>query len=227
MAKAELKLDCVIHAAIDNLVESGKLDELVTDKIERTVADIIDQSLRSYSDFGKALTKYVGDNLNVNFDMLDIEGYNEFILKIIQKQLDGRLMDESAKRVAEDLETLLGHPPGEISLSGLIETFKKKIMDDEFHDEEHELTDISWHWRDDGGGFSYASWDADPGKPYHACAYQIGFHHGAAFSWRINEQDPKSRLFMGPLYDFDRRLFQIYAAGTPIILDHTDVDPAY
>jgi len=217
------ELSGIIQEAVDGLLTSGKLEEIVAAKVEDTVQTIVEQNLRSYSDFGKSLDQYVKNTLNVNFDTLDISGYNAFILKVIQKQLDGRMQGEASKRIEEDLKTLLGHPPGEMKLSDLIESFKE-MVEEECREDEHD--EISFNW-DDQGTFAYASWDKEPGKKRHQCAYRIGFHDGRPFTWLIDEADPKKSLFMGRMYAFDRKMFQLYAAGVPIVLDEENVDPNF
>lgn len=209
----------LIQSAVDDMVTSGKLEDVIRAKVEATMTSVVDDQLRSYSDFGKKLSEYVKGALNVNFEVLDIAGYNQFILDVIQRQLDGRLQDETAKRVKEDIEKLLGHPPKNVSLSGLIEDFKKKVVEDDDSDAE----EIAFFW-EDKGLFQYAGWDKGPQTRRSACEYMIGFYEGKPFSFRIGGYDPKERLFMGRLFEFDRKLFQIYTTGVDVILDPENVD---
>jgi len=41
---------------------------------------------------------------------------------------------------------------------------------------------------------------------------------------KIEGPDPKNTFIMGTLYGFERALFQMYAAGTKIIVDETEFD---
>ncbi len=52
---------------------------------------------------------------------------------------------------------------------------------------------------------------------------------GRVYSVRINEIAPKNALFIGPIYGFERKLFQLYAAGTKLVIDCDvdDIDTSY
>jgi len=216
-------IDKLVTAAFANIQESGKLEEIVADKVEGLVKNVIDSELRTYSAFGKKLTEHVKGSLNLNFDVLDFEAYNDVILKIIQRMLDGRLQDATTKRLEEDLALLLKSPPENLTLSKLITDFIEQEAEQASEDG---YESISFNW-DDDGMFAYASWDKEPGKARHQCAYMIGFHNGEAFSFRIDHHNPKERLFMGRMYAFDRTLFQMYTASVPITLDQENIDTSY
>jgi len=53
--------------------------------------------------------------------------------------------------------------------------------------------------------------------------YRIGFNNDECFSLMIGNQDVSKKLFIGPLYGFERTLFQFYTAKTRLVID---VDPS-
>ncbi len=218
------ELNDMVNHAMQEITESGKIEEMVNAKLEATIKDIIDSELRSYSTFGKALTEHISKALNVNFDLLNLEAYNQMVLNIIQNMLDARLEQATTKRLEADLATLLADPPESMKVSELIEAFIETEQEEATEDGREQ---ISFHHIDDGRSFQYIAWDAQPGHERHLCAYQIGFHDGQPFSFRINGHDPKEKMFMGKLYKFDRLMFQLYAAGVPVELDADNVDTEY
>lgn len=217
-------IETMVNAAMAHMCESGKMEEIIQTKIEKVVTDVVDSELRSYSDFGKALTESIKSSMNVNFEALNFEAYNVTVLKIIQRMLDSRLQDATTKRLEADLATLLESPPENMKVSELIASFIEAEAEEASEDGHEE---ISFHYQNDRGNFEYISWDAKPGRERHLCDYQIGFHHGEPFSFRIGGYNPKEKMFMGRLYKFDRLMFQLYTAGVPIELDHHAVDTEY
>jgi hypothetical protein len=68
-------------------------------------------------------------------------------------------------------------------------------------------------------GFHYVYLDKDEHTEKYACAYQIAVHDGKAFRIEIEKRDPDKTVFLGPMYGFRRLLFQLYTAGTKLIID--------
>ncbi|MEE9159968.1 MAG: hypothetical protein V3U60_16485 [Gammaproteobacteria bacterium] len=58
------ELEQAIVASFQKMADEGKIQAIIESKIEKTVDDVIDHALRSYSDFGKELTAAIEGSLN-------------------------------------------------------------------------------------------------------------------------------------------------------------------
>ncbi|RSK89728.1 hypothetical protein EJF22_22305 [Pandoraea apista] len=67
--------------------------------------------------------------------------------------------------------------------------------------------------------FESVFFDRRPYQESHRCAYHLRLVDGVVKNIRFDGTDPGKALFVGHLYGFERRLFQLYAAGTSLILD--------
>jgi len=210
-------------AALDALIGSGKIQQMIAEQLEKTVRGVIQSELRDYSDFAKQLGEAVKASLALNGD-LDLPSYNETILAIVRKQVEHCTADTIQRQVAERMKELLEPPPESITLSGLVEAFIEQVKDKHnsgcvcYGEEE-----ISFEVNRCNGFFRYIYLDETAGKTRHQCAIQIGVHNDEVFSLRLPGGDTRNQLFAGPFYGFEKMLFQMKAAGSKIVFD---VDPS-
>ncbi|WP_321814608.1 MULTISPECIES: hypothetical protein [unclassified Paraburkholderia] len=225
------QLQSAVNAAFSNVVASGVIEKAIEEQLTKCVTSIINDHLRSYSDFGKQLEKAVESALKVDFDNLGLPGYNDLILKIIRAQVAQHTSGSIAGQIEEQMKELLAPAPAEIKLSTLVEEFIKDA-----HDEIGCSCDspdrITLVVRDgtDGGRYStlkdfyHIYLDAQPDKEHYRCAYRIAVHDGHVYSVTIDEKDPSKTFFVGPVRGFDKRVFQLYAAKSKLIVDGNEDD---
>jgi hypothetical protein len=225
------ELQNAVANAFANVVAAGTIEKAIEEKLSKTITSIIDDELRSYSDFGKSLSEQVKAALAVDFSNLGIPGYNDLILKVVRRQVDAHVNSVIATQVESQLTELLESAPESITLTQLVAEFIKDRSD--YHgcscDGPDEITLVV-----DGSssvdGYHNIYLDEEGGKSKYSCAIQIATNkEHTVYSLKIDDRDPKKTLFVGPLYNFERRLFQMYAAGTKLIIDATedDIDTSY
>lgn len=220
------ELQQAVSNAFANVVAAGTIEKVIEEKLTSTITSIISEELRSYSDFGKALGEQVKAAMQVDFSNLGLPGYNDLILKIIRAQVEHQTSQSIAAHVEEQMKELLAPAPAEIKLSELIEEFIKE-EDDRFGcscDKPDQITLII-HDGTDGGRYSslknyhHIYFDKEPGKDKYECDFQIDINEGRVYSVRLDKRDPNKSIFIGPIYGFARRIYQLYAANTRLILD--------
>lgn len=216
------ELETAITAAFTKMAETGAIQKIIEQKIEKTVEDILGDLLRSYSDFGKGLKETIQNSLNVDLRELGLAGYNDIILKIVKTKLDASMEVFGKEQIEKDLEELLKSPPAEIKLSELVEQLKEG-----HEDEDHYQCTCIVAWSDtDGYGRVYLHEDGEKSKSQ--CSYELAFaKNGRIYSFSIEGRDPSKKIFCGPFYGFERTLFQMYTAKTRLIIDEDDVDIYY
>lgn len=220
------ELQNAVASAFANVVAQGVIEKAIEKKLTDTITSIIDEQLRSYSDFGKALGEHVKGALKVDFDKLGLPGYNDFILKLVRAQVSQQAEDSIARQVESQMKELLDPAPTEITLSELVQEFIK-FADDEYRYSSHQPDQITLISNRDetytSSVFHHIYLDPEPGKSRYDCAYEINVHNGKVYSIRLDKTDPSKHLLLGALRGFRRRLFQLHAAGTKLVIDR-DVD---
>lgn len=218
-----------IHAAVDKIVASGKIEEAIEALIEKCLVTVLSDQLRSYSDFGKHVEEAVKQSLDFDPEKLDLPSYNEQILKIVRSKIQHMTRASIEKQVAEQLEQLLEPAPETITLSKLVESFIEYVKERRRYDCVcHDSDEISFHFSDDHE-FRYLRLDESPGKDAYQCKISMGIYKGKIFSLKLGGVDCDGDLFSGPFYRFERLLFQCKAAKTEIVFDcePEEIDVAY
>lgn len=217
------ELEQVVSNAFSNIVTAGVIEKAIEEKLTKTITSIINDELQSYSEFGKQLNEHVKRAVKVDFSQLGIPGYNDLILKIIRQRVDANLNKQIEKHVTEQLDELLAPAPDEIKLSELVADFIKFQAEKQSYSCSCDLPERITLGVSTDGSFTHVYLDKEHGSDRYECPWRIDTMDGRVYSVRINEIDPKNALFIGPMYGFERKLFQLYAAGTKLVID-ADVD---
>ncbi|OAB19877.1 hypothetical protein AQ853_11680 [Burkholderia pseudomallei] len=218
------ELQQAVSTAFSNIVAAGAIENAIEEKLTKTITSIIDEELRTYSTFGEQLKERVKAALQVDFHNLGLPGYNDLILKIIRQQVDAQLNATIETQIEQQMKELLAPAPAEIKLSQLVEEFiKDEHADRQYRscsrDESDRITLIVSAESGFISKFHHIYLDSEYGTKSHDCPYQIDVHDGRVYSVQIDQKDPSKALFVGPMHGFKRRLFQLYAAGTKLIID--------
>jgi hypothetical protein len=214
--------------SLDRVIASGKIEEMIEAKITKTIESILDDALRGYGDFGKAISEQVKASLKID-DRLGLPAYNDLILKIVQRQIDGQIGNAMQKQVADQLAELLQTPPAEIKLSELAKQFGEFANESYERDESERFT---FGMEESGSckGYFYIWLDAKDRKNQYDANYRLGVDgKGKVYSLTVHGENDSKRLFVGPMHGFERLLFQLKVAGTTIICDcePSDIDTYY
>ncbi len=173
---------------------------------------------------GKALQAYVKESLQVDFRELDLLGYNAVVLAVVRQKLDNAIHQVGIEKLKKDMDELLGETaPAEIKLSELLVEFKAWARrQQKYAIKRSDVCTIHIGEREYGSRWIYL----DPAKvEKYQCKFRMLVREdGEVSQWTLDGMDPKNALFLGPLYGFEKRMFQMYAAGTRLIIDTHDGD---
>lgn len=228
------RLNAAAGAIAADYMQSPEAMEVITKAVKETVNRHIQESLRTYSDFGKQVEAAVQKALCLHGD-LDLPSYNDTILKIVAAQVERATTNCIEAQVAERMKQLLTPAPVTIRLSELVAQYVKELRDKEdsgcvCYGERNEITfrigDI------EHGHFRDVSLDPERDVKRHDCQIRFGVslnqklgeNTGTIYHLVFKNQDVEKRMFSGPFYGFERSLFQMKAAGTAIVLDHEEVE---
>lgn len=212
-------LEQVVADSFAKLIAAGTIEAAIEKKLAECVTSAIDDGMRSYGEFGKQIKEHVSKALQVNFENLTLPSYNDFILKIIRKNIEANMNSAVTAKMAQDLaEMMTPAAPESVTLEKLIAQFIKYETEE---DGSNAGDKISFHLEESQHGFRYVYFDKDSNREKHRCDYRIGVDDkdGRIFTMTIDRKDISKTLFVGQLYDFERTLFQMYTAGTKLIIE--------
>ncbi len=217
-------LSIILGTAIGKLLDSGKVEEIIQAKINKTFAESIDEALRSYSDFGKQLSEKIKEALTFDPSRISVQEYNQMVTHIIERKLHDYMEKQAAEGIGKAMEEILKPAPPTMKLSELIEEFKRDAA--EWHGHERENPHISVHVEPESRyGSRWISLDRGPDKDKHSCEFRFLIcEDGRISALRFSGHDPKKSVFMGGYYGFERDLFRLHSGRTRITVDATTFD---
>ena len=210
-----------VAAAFDKVVASGAIEEAIHKQIGAAVTAGINEHLRDYSDFGKALKAKIGTLIEVDLDTIDLPSYRQLVGDIIKKRVGAVMTTEFTEKLGKDISELLQPAPAEITLENLLEEFKasKKDAHNAYELSGNRFTlIIERNERLDGYMDVYL--DEEPRKEKYSCDIHFRIKDaGEVWSLKLNGDDLKNKIFVGPMFNFEKRLFQMYTAKTRLIIE--------
>jgi len=212
-----IDLNKIVNETLENIEKEGFVEKVVEKRLKETMESIIDDTFRSYSDFGKNLKEYVGQNLNVNLSNLKLEGYNTLVLATVKEQLDKVITVQGIEKIKEATEGILTDVKRDYKLSEIIELIKEDVDQDDigYEDQITLVIDSS------SSGYQHIYLDAEEKDRKYSCDYQIDIDgEGKPYSIKLKDGNIDTKKILGGLYGLDRLLFKIYASGSKVVLDH-------
>lgn len=214
-----MDLQQIVMEQFAKIQSEGFVEATVEKVLKKTVEGVIDDTLRSYSDFGKGLTAAVKGALQINFDRLDIAQYNVLVLNAVSAELDRAVHIQGVEKIKEHLQELLGDPQREFKLSKLIEKMKQEV------DEDDRPSGISLHV-DRRSSLTFISFDEASDVSNYSCKYRLTVDNddGYVSSVRIDNREFDNKVIMGGLHGLEAILFKLFANGSKLIIDEDAVD---
>ncbi|MBU3205169.1 hypothetical protein [Clostridium algidicarnis] len=218
-----IDLNKIVNETLKNIEKEGFVEKVVEKRLKETMESVIDDTFRSYSDFGKNLKEYVGQNLNVNLSNLGLEGYNTLVLAAVKEELDKTITMQGIEKIKQTAEEMLSSVKDEYTLSELIEKVKEGFCKEEYEYDEYDK--ITLFIEDGSSGYKHIYLNEEEEDRKYSCDYQIDINkEGKPYSIKLKGDEIDSKKILGGLYGLDKLLFKIYAHGSKIILDQGE-DP--
>lgn len=221
-----IDLNKIVNDTLVKLEKEQFVETVVKKRLEKTITEIVDDTFREWSDFGKNLKEYIRENLNVNLESLGLEGYNSLALAAIKEELDKCITIQGIEKIKETTKEILSDVKPEYTLSEIIECLKGASLKEEYEYGEGDSIALIINGEEDGYKHIYLSEEEPYGKSKYNYDYQIDINReGKPYSIKLKGKEIDKNKILGGLYGLDKLLFKIYASGSKIILDQgLDVD---
>jgi hypothetical protein len=218
-------MEKLINAKIKELTENGKLDEIVTKQATDFITAIMRDSLREYSDVGKAFKAKLESQLLDGFNKFDFIQYSKTITDLVESELNKSVLSMAIEPVKDMIKNFTGElEKKNWKLSEIIEKFK-----------ELEITDYK---DDDSGEISFIHELSDYGTNYIAFDEHPNINHKFQCKYRLMVDQKTKQLYspsvdgipthpvseIGGLFGFNLFLFKLYAMKCEIECDYNDVE---
>lgn len=211
-----------VIAGIDRLIASGEIDTAIDKQLKSTISHILQDALSSYSDFGSLLKEAVKKAVACNGE-IDLPAYNDLVIKVIRRQVEHQLNDSLQRQVAERVTKLLETPPESIKVSELVKSFIEDRLHHGCHCDAPEIT--CRVIESDTYGYWSLILDEEPDKSEYQADIRVHMtRDNEVYALNLGRVDVEKRLFVGPVYGFEQRLFQLYAAKSKLINDTAEFD---
>ena len=201
------------------MASDGTIRSMVIKATEDVVAKAVKDVIGGHK-FERQLEAAMEEAFKVDLGQLGIDGYNALVMQVIKNKLSAFLAKSGAGMIEKEMEDLLTSHPAEIKASELFEKFCEQCAEDIEERESSECTIIVDQNRAYGRFDIYL--DKGEGVGWSCCQYSLRCHKdGAVWAVKVDGDDPRKTLFLGPTYNFDRLVFHAYSAKMRIILDET------
>jgi hypothetical protein len=219
-----MDLNKMVNDTMKELSDSGYVQERVEHHLKQTIDKVLDDTIDSWSNFGKELKKQVQEQMQFNLDKLDLPSYNHVIMNVIKGEIERNIHEEGAASIQKQLQEILGTAEEEYKLSKLIKEMVEQDCEDNLEDlgyeEYHEITVIV----EDKYGSKYVYLDpSEDDVTWYQCKYQITLDDdGTVRRVEIGDKSFDNKVIMGGLYGFDATLFKMWTRKAKVVIDSYD-----
>lgn len=210
----------LISAAVAARMTPEFIEKEVNARVEKLIVESIDRALRSYSDTGKLIEKAVEDALRV--DRLDLPSYGSLVAGMLKGQIEARVSEVVAGRLAQDMEELLSLAPKEVKLSEIADAMREQ------HESEAHGPVITVIVEESQYGSTWVYLDEEKhhsSRDKYKCRFRMLISDDGEVSGAyVGEQQyrPKEH-WIGRAHGLEQKLRAYVACGTKIIIDEDDV----
>ncbi|OPA77453.1 hypothetical protein BVG16_13425 [Paenibacillus selenitireducens] len=214
-----MDMNLIVNNTLAELKEEGYMEKVIRKHLEKTIEDVVEDSLRSWSDFGKKMKERIKEQMDFSLENLDIPSYNHLIMNVIKGELNRAMADEGTKMIQEQMQELLGTAKEEYKLSDLIKQMVEDDceLDELWYEDYKEITVIV----EEKYGNQYIYIDPEEEKDWYECKYMIALNKDGTV-WRsdVDKKNFENRVIMGGIYGLERMIFQMWTRKSKLIIDN-------
>ena len=132
----ELKLVETVNEVLGDLINGDVIKNIIAKQLESTISDIVRDSMRSYSDFGKTISEKINNVINLAASNVELPEYTKFVSDVVLQQFDKVLQEQAKEQLTELIQKDLGElPSGVLTAEALIKKIQSCFESDEGQEE--------------------------------------------------------------------------------------------
>jgi hypothetical protein len=227
MKTKELKLVETMNEALTGLISGDVIKGIIEKQLEATITDIVKESMRSYSDFGKVIKEKIEGVVTLAATEVELPEYTKFVSGVVLEQFDKVLNEQAKTQLNELIISELGElPNGVMTARQLAEKIQSTFESDEY--EEERTIQVELEGRDSGSLYITIT-DDDKSETIRISLYNhsqkdpnnyyIGYLDAGGWTSR-NTRTSERSLNTHCMDSLDKFLFRLYCAQT--IIDMSD-----
>ena len=213
-----------MNKVFNQMVEEGKIEEIIREQVESTVKSVVKDTLGSWSNFSKHLEEELKEQVKHNLNEFKLPDYNLIIKNTIEEHAEAIMHEQGVSKMKEALDEMLVGDSTDIKLSELL----LEMVKDEMELEElsyDECKEITVHVDGSYSRLTFIYFDPEPDKRQYECKYRLTLNaDGIVNTAEIGGHEFKNSVIMGGLHGFGRKLFKAYARGAKIIIDNYETE---
>jgi hypothetical protein len=210
-----------IIQSFNQQVQTGAVAAIVEAQVQKFAKSVIEDSLRSYSEFGRALEKKLEAGLLSSLDRFSLEQYNELIMKAIQDRIDEVYVKDAKTHLERILNETFRKPKAKYKLSEIVKEIRGGV-------EDHESISL---YVDKHDRITFVYIDSEAEKKQYSCEWHLVIHNDDKVLASARRKQPYSGEKARPIKPdgshmsrLESLLFQLVVHGTEIELDDDDAE---
>lgn len=220
-----IDIESVVAQAVTDALAPERLQPIITKQVEKAVDNAIEEQFGYRAPFRKLLEEKMAAAMPTHME--DLGRFSDLVLKVISAKLHEAQTEAVAQVIQPKLDAMLKPLPPTMKLSELVEKLLPDLADDHRRDGASQPTIIVEH-SEDVDDYWRLYIDSRSDRDKYGCRLQIAFNsEGKAYSLSIGDKKMEEALLIGPTYNADALLLQIYTCGITIELDQTDFSDVY
>jgi hypothetical protein len=213
------QLGTLVNDIMSEMITSGKIEQIITDNVEKAVKEAFAKMFQSWGDVGKQIENGLKDAIRIDFTGVSLRQYNLMIVEMVKGVAQQHMKNAAESYLIKELDKLLSPAPKEITVQGLLDLYLEGWREEYEGGPERATVELE---KATYGGYNLKLWNGEKKRSttygtannepdlslYVRSNKTIGIMHGA------------HRNFGSTNFGPDAKAYQLYAAQTVI----TDID---
>ncbi len=133
----------IVNSHMTSIIENGTIDDMIAERLNKTIKETLADSMRSYSDFGKVLKEKMNESLNQAIDNVTLPEYNKFVSDVAIQAYEEVLNEQAKPQIIEAIQQHLEAVPKTITAQQLLDKVAEFWRED-CEKGDHEEIEIEW-----------------------------------------------------------------------------------
>ncbi|MBT2917735.1 hypothetical protein [Vibrio anguillarum] len=141
------ELQQIVNEQINAMISAGAIEQMISEKLQETMKDSVNQAMRSHSDFGKSIQAKIEESINASLKHVTIPEYNKFISDVVMESYTEAMNATAKAHMKELLDEKLAPVPKEMTAQALLKEIQS-YWGEHARSNGHDEIEIQWEEHD-------------------------------------------------------------------------------